>query len=87
MKKWALILIAAASLAACSDSVGTKSWCKSMESTAKADWTAQDAVNYAKYCVFDNAVGSKSWCNSMKDKPKGDWTGNETLDFSKYCLF
>lgn len=36
----------------CSPEVGSDAWCKQMQEKPKADWTASEASDYAKYCVF-----------------------------------
>lgn len=42
-------------LSACEPQVGTKAWCEMMDKKAKGDWTANQAVDYAKNCVFSGA--------------------------------
>jgi len=37
---------------ACSPEVGSEAWCKQMKEKPKADWTANEAAEYAKSCVF-----------------------------------
>jgi hypothetical protein len=39
-------------LAACSPEVGSKAWCDSMQDKPKGDWTANEAADYAKHCLF-----------------------------------
>ncbi|GAB4287785.1 MAG: hypothetical protein Kow0083_00070 [Methylophaga sp.] len=39
-------------LTACSPEVGSKEWCQNMETKAKGDWTANEATDYAKHCLF-----------------------------------
>lgn len=39
-------------LTACSPEVGSDKWCHQMESKAKGDWTANEAADYAKHCLF-----------------------------------
>jgi len=38
--------------AACSPEVGSEAWCKQMKEKPKADWTASEAAEYTKSCVF-----------------------------------
>jgi hypothetical protein len=33
--------------------VGSERWCKKMEEKSAADWTAREAKDYAKHCVFE----------------------------------
>ena len=37
---------------ACSPEVGSESWCAKQKETPKADWSANDAADFAKHCVF-----------------------------------
>lgn len=46
-------LVCAITLAACSPKVGSDRWCKKMEDKSAADWTAREARDYAKHCVFE----------------------------------
>ena len=39
-------------LSACSPEVGSDKWCKHMEAKPKGDWTANEATDYAKHCLF-----------------------------------
>lgn len=36
----------------CSPEVGSKAWCENMEMKPKGDWTANEAGEYAKNCIF-----------------------------------
>ena len=38
---------------ACSPDVGSKAWCEKMAETPKGDWSANEATDYAKHCLFD----------------------------------
>ena len=38
--------------AACAPEVGSEEWCEDMDETVKGDWTANDAREYARSCVF-----------------------------------
>jgi hypothetical protein len=39
-------------LSACAPEVGSERWCANMKAKAKADWTANEAVDYAKHCIL-----------------------------------
>jgi len=39
-------------LSACSPEVGSEKWCQNMEQKPKGDWTANEATDYAKHCIF-----------------------------------
>lgn len=86
MKKLVMLLLASAALTACSDEVGTESWCNDMRDKPKTEWTTESAMDFAKHCVLQDGVGSEQWCKDLK-KPKGDWTANEASSYTKHCIF
>lgn len=48
-----LVLVGAAlMLSGCPAQVGSERWCQNMRDKAKADWTASEAVDFAKHCVI-----------------------------------
>lgn len=50
--RWMLTLYAALWLAGCSPEVGSKAWCEQMQAKPKGDWTANEAADYARHCLF-----------------------------------
>nr|WP_194436418.1 DUF3012 domain-containing protein [Vibrio fluminensis] len=32
--------------------VGSEEWCEDMKQKAKGDWTANEATDFAKHCIF-----------------------------------
>jgi hypothetical protein len=50
--KW-LAIGALLALSACAPEVGSEAWCKAMEEKPKGDWSANEAVDYAKHCAFE----------------------------------
>ena len=46
------ILMLVSSLVACAPEVGSEAWCKEMAEKSKGDWTANEAKEFAKSCVF-----------------------------------
>lgn len=46
------ICIFALGITACSPEVGSEAWCKKMEDKPKGDWSANEAADYTKHCVF-----------------------------------
>ena len=55
MKK--LLTVMAASvvflgLSACAPEVGSDKWCAAMKETPKGEWTANEAGDYTKHCLF-----------------------------------
>lgn len=53
MKKFSLLLatIFVLSLAGCAK-VGSEAWCADMKEKPKGDWSANEAGDFAKHCVF-----------------------------------
>lgn len=39
-------------LAGCAP-VGSERWCENMKEKLKGDWTANEAADFAKHCIFD----------------------------------
>ena len=39
-------------LSACAPEVGSKAWCDAMKEKDKGEWTANDAADFAKHCLF-----------------------------------
>lgn len=54
MKKRCVLLCAISllGLTACAPEVGSEKWCANMKAKPKGDWTANEAADYAKHCVF-----------------------------------
>ena len=52
MKKVMLVVAGLLMLSACAPEVGSKGWCEDMEEKPKGDWSANEATDYAKHCVF-----------------------------------
>jgi hypothetical protein len=48
-----LVIIALVTLGACAPEVGSEAWCKDMADKDKADWSTNEALDYAKHCVLD----------------------------------
>ena len=46
------ILMLVMLLASCAPEVGSDAWCEVMGEKPKGDWTANEAGDFAKYCVF-----------------------------------
>ena len=36
----------------CSPEVGSKQWCEDMKEKPKKDWTANEAADFARHCIF-----------------------------------
>ncbi len=48
-----LALSIAGLTAGCSPEVGSDAWCENMAEKQKGDWTANEAANYARHCLFN----------------------------------
>jgi len=47
-----LALVLSTGLAACSPEVGSKEWCEDMKKKDKADWSTNEAADFAKSCLL-----------------------------------
>ena len=36
----------------CAPEVGSQAWCEDMDEKPKGDWSANEATDYAKSCIF-----------------------------------
>jgi len=52
VKKLLFLSLLLTQLIACSAEVGSDEWCANLEQKPKGDWTANEATDYAKHCVF-----------------------------------
>lgn len=48
------ILFVIFSASACTPEVGSEKWCQMMKDTAKGDWTANQAADFTRHCIFPN---------------------------------
>ena len=44
----------AALVTACAPEVGSDEWCQDMVDKPKGDWTANEAAEFAKNCIFES---------------------------------
>lgn len=47
-----LPILALAAVSACAPEVGSERWCANIKEKPKGDWTANEAADYAKHCLF-----------------------------------
>jgi len=52
MNRLCTLIIALPLLSACAPEVGSKAWCEHLQAKPKGDWTANEATDYAKHCLF-----------------------------------
>ncbi len=48
-----LLLLFVFGLAGCEPEVGSDRWCERMDERPAGDWSANDAMEYARHCVLD----------------------------------
>lgn len=48
----AVAIAAFSGLAGCAPEVGSEKWCKQLDEKPKGEWTANEAGDYAKHCIF-----------------------------------
>lgn len=46
------LLLALGLLTGCAPEVGSEKWCEKMNEKPKGDWTANEAADFAKHCIF-----------------------------------
>ncbi len=52
MKRLLILTATLMLLTACAPEVGSQAWCDNMKDKPKGDWTANEATDYAKHCLF-----------------------------------
>ncbi|MBO9489563.1 DUF3012 domain-containing protein [Endozoicomonas sp. G2_1] len=53
MKKIATLVLALSfGLAGCAPEVGSKEWCEDLKEKDKGQWTAEEAKDFTKHCIF-----------------------------------
>lgn len=50
--KVAMCGICVALLTACAPEVGSEAWCEDLKQKPKGEWTANEATDFAKHCIF-----------------------------------
>lgn len=46
------LVVSAGLLTGCAPQVGSDAWCKALKETPKSEWTAQQATDYTRSCIF-----------------------------------
>ena len=52
MKKLLILATTLMLLTACAPEGGSQAWCDKLKDKPKGDWTANEATDYAKHCLF-----------------------------------
>ena len=47
-----LVIASIALLSGCAPEVGSEKWCEKMKEKPKGEWTASEAGDFAKHCIF-----------------------------------
>ncbi len=47
-----LFLLVAVTLSGCAPEIGSDEWCLNLKEKPKGDWTANEATDFAKHCLF-----------------------------------
>lgn len=40
----------------CAPKVGSQAWCERMDERPKSEWSAKNAADYARHCIFRKAA-------------------------------
>ena len=46
-------LAAVLALSACAPEVGSERWCETMRDEPRGDWSANEALDYARHCIIE----------------------------------
>jgi len=52
MKKFIGLFLSVFILAACAPTIGSEEWCSALKEKPKGDWTATEAKDFTKHCIF-----------------------------------
>lgn len=53
IKKFSAVsILLSFTITACAPAVGSKEWCEDLKEKDKGDWTAEEAKDFAKHCIF-----------------------------------
>lgn len=52
MRKLMVVLLFGFFASACSPEIGSVEWCDALKEKDKADWTAREAADFTKHCLF-----------------------------------
>ena len=47
-----LVFAALSSMTGCAPEVGSEAWCNQMKEKDKGEWSANEAADFAKHCLF-----------------------------------
>lgn len=52
MKKLLTVLFSVVLISACAPEIGSEEWCSNLKEKPKGDWTANEAKDFTKHCIF-----------------------------------
>lgn len=55
MKKLIISIFTLMLISACAPEIGSEDWCAQLKEKPKGDWTATEAKDYAKHCLFKSS--------------------------------
>ena len=47
-----MLTLSLAVLSACAPEIGSEKWCAQLKEKSKGDWTANEAADFTKHCIF-----------------------------------
>jgi len=53
MKRLLFLTFLLTQLSACSAEIGSDKWCEDLKEKAKGEWTANEAKDFTKHCLFN----------------------------------
>ena len=53
MKRLLFLSVLLLQLTACSAEVGSEEWCESLKAKPKGEWSANEAMDFARHCLLD----------------------------------
>jgi hypothetical protein len=52
MKKFITLILVVFFATGCAPKIGSEEWCAALKEKPKADWTATEAKDFTKHCIF-----------------------------------
>ncbi|WP_413702028.1 DUF3012 domain-containing protein [Psychromonas sp. KJ10-10] len=73
MKKIMSLFLATFLLATCSAEIGSEEWCAELKEKPKGDWTATQAKDFAKHCIFKIKTIYLIHQKNQRSKDENNW--------------
>jgi hypothetical protein len=52
LMRWLLLSCVIALMGGCAPEVGSDRWCENLKAKPKGDWSANEAKDFARHCIF-----------------------------------